>query len=60
MCNSVATRFVAHVWINVNDAQWRIAMFKFIGGVVVYGFALVGLATYLKWMDSASAERSQA
>ncbi len=28
-------------------------MFKMIGGVVVYGFALVGLATYLKWMDSA-------
>lgn len=26
-------------------------MFKMIGGVVVYGFALVGLATYLKWMD---------
>jgi hypothetical protein len=27
-------------------------MFKVIGGVVVYGLALVGLATYLKWMDS--------
>ena len=32
-------------------------MFKVIGGVVVYGFALLGLATYLKWMDSA--ENSQ-
>ena len=27
-------------------------MFKVIGGVVGYGLALVGLATYLKWMDS--------
>ena len=32
------------------------AMFKVIGGVVVYGFALVGLAAYLKWMDAANAE----
>jgi len=35
-------------------------MFKMIGGVVVYGLALVGLATYLKWMDSVSAERRRA
>lgn len=34
-------------------------MFKLIGGVVVYGFALVGLVTYLKWMDEAHAERGQ-
>lgn len=34
-------------------------MFKVIGGAVVYGFALVGLATYLKWMDSACAERGR-
>ena len=26
-------------------------MFKVIGGAVVYGFALVGLATYLKWLE---------
>lgn len=27
-------------------------MFKMIGGVVVYGFALLGLATYLKKLHS--------
>ncbi len=31
-------------------------MFKVIGGAVVYGFALLGLATYLKWVDAAGAE----
>ena len=34
-------------------------MFKVIGGVVVYGLALVGLATYLKWMCPASPERDR-
>lgn len=35
-------------------------MFKVIGGLVVYGFALVGLAKYLQWVEAASAERSRA
>lgn len=33
------------------------AVFKIIGGVVVYGFALLGLATYMRWMGTARAER---
>lgn len=34
-------------------------MFKVIGGAVVYGFALVGLAAYLKWLDEACGERGR-
>ena len=33
------------------------AVFKLIGGVVVHGFALLGLATYVGWMGTACAER---
>ncbi len=33
-------------------------MFKVIGGLVVYGFALVGLGTYLRWIDSVCDEKT--
>jgi hypothetical protein len=36
--------------------RWRnIAVFKFIGGAVVYGFALFGLCTYLSGVNNPTA-----
>jgi hypothetical protein len=54
MCRDVLALHLArpHVYIVTSGQLWRTAMFKLIGGLVVYGFAAYGLTLFLEHYES--------